>query len=128
MLKSILDYVEYTNFNLPLILFDNYIKSNEIKIDKPLPGLSFNNSQLYWLSLAHSNCVKTKKPAERLALTRLQEYFEATEEFHQSFGCKFPEKTTKDIEGVTKLFMEVSVVLKKNLYFIDSTFKNFAIF
>lgn len=120
MLKSILDHIEFTNFNLPLILYNYYVNSKEYETDLNLPGFSYNKTQLFWLTLAHSNCAKSKSSADQLASEFVDKYFMSLKEFHESFGCNFPKINDKEILSVSSQFMEFSLIYKRNLNFLEN--------
>lgn len=62
---------------------------DEMQIDQPLPGLKFDNKQMFWISLTHMRCFKRKEIAEMADEQFTKDpYVGSVDEMKQVFGCE----------------------------------------
>lgn len=71
-------------------VYESYaVWDNEVQIDQPLPGLKFDNKQMFWISLTHMRCFKRKEIAEMADEQFTKDpYVGSVDEMKQVFGCE----------------------------------------
>lgn len=68
-------------------IFKSYEKYDQNK-DEHLPGLIFNNKQMYWITLTHLRCYKKKKSANIKDVSGFESpYNESRVAMQRTFGC-----------------------------------------